>query len=913
MPEILPDKGKPAEQTAPPDGDKSVSAIMQEHLADANALYQKANPVQAPKKSYLAEGMEGLASLAFKDENTRQEVAHYGGEFLKTAALFAPGKVGIAATLLTYGADKACRQDTFLTQGADAVLGATKGVAVKTLFSAVARSNNWAPTKGALMGIVSRGADVVFDRQTFTDPLKSAGRLKAEIVNPQALLFDAAVFGVGEGAFRGINKAMGGSLIKNPLAGGMVMGGSFGTVNGAAGEIMRQKAESKDKDIDWGKVVFRGVLDGGVGALGAGAGIKSYSPALEARIDTALRKPVDNVIQAAERFGLKREFNSREFVVVDGQEQLNKFAAKHEGTAELNVREVKRFLGFEKLGAQKSLFVQRLGEGAPGIRPAADKADLIATCFPETLDAAHQAKHLFPDAKGPVWLEAGEQGRLKLATGKTPWEHRNYNPIGKIVRLDGHQITMNVMGPLEIGNVHDPENPQFAKAWESFSSDVTRAKKLGADAVSTDVWWGAIEPKPGQFSWNYYDMMSSKIAAQGMKWVPILSLHECGGNVGDTANVPIPMWIWSKIQNALGSENPDAGKFKSEQGKVSHEYVSFWATKQALPFYRNVMTEFQNHFAGKAPIIAEINVSLGPAGELRMPSYNYHDNGSGWPTRGALQAYDDLARQSWRDFAIKKYGSEEGVKQAWGDKYGATIEPPKNAEDFYNSGDYRNTQYGKDFFDWYSKSLQEHGDMVLSTALDVFGSKGSAFAGIDVGAKIPGVHWRMGYMDGNKVVLEGRQAELSAGLISTSKDDWNDAGGYGYRPLLSTFKNLQTKSQFSRVIPHFTALELPDGQDGPLARSLPHSLATWVGQEANRQGLSIKGENALAGTLYDKAAWERMASLLKGWGSNGNDGYYDGLTFLRMSDVLASDIAREQFAAILAHVRPQAEPAKVAQ
>ncbi len=107
---------------------------------------------------------------------------------------------------------------------------------------------------------------------------------------------------------------------------------------------------------------------------------------------------------------------------------------------------------------------------------------------------------------------------------------------------------------------------------------------------------------------------------------------------------------------------------------------------------------------------------------------------------------------------------------------------------------------------------------------------------------------------------------------------------------------------------------MPDGQDGTIARSLPNSLAKWVGHEANLQGLTIKGENALSGTLYDKAAWERMASLLKGWGDKPNEGLYDGLTFLRMNDVLASEVAQQQFSAILGRVRPSApETAKAAQ
>lgn len=921
MPEILPAKGKTVEQNQPPEGaqnqaldaaNQNVSAIMYAHLAEASDLYIKANPAPKPRHSYLENAVDGALSIAVKDEAQRKEYDHLGTEFLKTAALFSRGKIGVATTLVTYGLDKASPDDTPMQRAADFTLGAVKGQSIKMLFGAVSRNYSFAPTKGVFMGIAARDADIVFDRQTFTDPLKQAERLKAETINPQAWLFDAAVFGAAEGAFYGVNKAMGGRLVQNPLASGMVMGGSFGMVNGGSGEIMRQQAEGKP--IDWTKVVEKGVIDGGVGVLGAGAGLKFSSTQAHANVERVLAKPAEKVSNALERWHIGRTTQAREFVVVDGKEALDKFTARHEGEATLNVREVKRVLGVEKFGDIKSLFVQRFGEGQPGIRPAANAADILATCFPEKLTAAERAKHVFPTAKGTIWLETSEAGRIKLATGKTPWEHRNYNPIGKIVRLDGHMITMNVMGPLEIGSVHDPENPKYKDAWNNYDGELARAKKLSADAVSTDVWWGAVEPKPGQFQFKYYDILSSKIASQGLKWVPILSLHECGGNVGDTANVPIPMWIWSKLQSSIGSSNPDVGKFKSEQGNVSSEYVDFWATKHALPFYRNVFTEFQNHFAGKAPIIAEINVSLGPAGELRYPSYNYHDQGSGWPTRGSLQAYSDLARGSLKTFAIEKYGSEEAAKQAWGEKYGTAIEPPKNAEDFYASGDYRNTQYGKDFFDWYSKSLQQHGNQVLSSALDVFGSKGSAFAGIDLGAKIPGVHWRMGYWENGNIVFTGRQAELSAGLISTGKEDWNEAGGYGYRPLLSVFKDLQTKSPFSRVVPHFTALELPDGQDGAIAQSLPNSLAKWVGKEANNQGLIIKGENALAGTLYDKAAWERMARLLKGWGDNPNDGFYNGLTFLRMSDVLASEVAQQQFAEILARVRPAtSEPAKQAQ
>lgn len=911
MQEILPVQSKPKETD-----DAAAKAIermreqMQPSAADAAAQVQA-----TPKESYLHEALNTVTSRLITDDAKRETANHLGGEFLKTAALFSKGKFGVATTVLTYGLDKASRDTTTSEKVADFTLGASKGLVIKGLFGAVSKSYSFAPTKGVLMGIAARDAEVIFDRETFSNPNKTLGKLRAETLNPQAWLFDAAVFGVGEGAFHGVNKAMGGRLVKNELASGMVLGGSFGTVNGGTAEIMKQVGEGKGSDLDWGKVIYKGVTEGGVGALGAGFGIKGSDPRLHASIrrslESAKQTGIESTSRFAENMGLTKDATTREFVVVGGKDNLAALTGKTESSAMLSVKEVSKFLGFERLGATTNLFVQKLGEGQPGIRPAADKADLLATCFPESLSAALKAKHIFPEGKGPVWLEAKGADRVKIALGDTPFQHRNYNPIGQLVRLDGHQITMNVMGPLEIGNVRDPNNPSSKGAWEAFERELGEAKKIGADAVSTDVWWGAVEPKPGEFNWNYYDMLSTKIAAHGLKWVPILSLHQCGGNIGDTSNVPIPMWIWSKIQSSAKSDNPDVGKYKSEQGNTSSEYVSAWSTDHALPYYKRVMSEFQNQYGGKAAIISEINVSLGPAGELRYPSYNAHDSNSGYPTRGALQSYSDQAKASFKEFAISKYGSEEAVKQTWGEKYGAAIEPPKNVEEFYNSGDYKNSQFGKDFFDWYHGSLTSHGTKVISTALDVFGSEGSQFAGIDIGAKMPGVHWRVGAKNGDQVVLSDRQAELSAGLITTSRNDWqNDADGRGYRPIISMFKDLQSKSKFSRVIPHFTALEMADGHEGPAIQSLPYTLARWVGEEANRQGLVIKGENALAWNLPDPASWQRMSSLMKGVNQNG---LYDGLTFLRISDVLSNDVARAQFQDIIAKIRPPAEAQPLAE
>jgi len=117
-------------------------------------------------------------------------------------------------------------------------------------------------------------------------------------------------------------------------------------------------------------------------------------------------------------------------------------------------------------------------------------------------------------------------------------------------------FTANVMAPLHVTNISE------------FEGWLTTAKNMGVDAVSVDVWWGDVETSDNTFNWSYYDNLFSKIIAHGLKIVPIMSFHQCGGNVGDDYTSKLPSWIWSK-----GTDM----KYKSEQGNYSSEYVALWA------------------------------------------------------------------------------------------------------------------------------------------------------------------------------------------------------------------------------------------------------------------------------------------------------------------------------------------------
>jgi hypothetical protein len=439
-------------------------------------------------------------------------------------------------------------------------------------------------------------------------------------------------------------------------------------------------------------------------------------------------------------------------------------------------------------------------------------------------------------------------------------------------------FSANVMAPLEVTD------------WTQFSNQLATVEAYGVDAVTVDVWWGKVEAAgDNQFNWSYYDQIFQVITSRGLDIVPIFSFHQCGGNVGDTCNIPLPSWLWSKYQGAtLNGVTLDINglKHRSEQGNFSSETVQGWAT----PLVQNEYQAFTQAFVARygttyATRMQEINVSLGPAGELRYPSYNSHDSGTGYPTRGALQAYSPLAVKSFQDWALAKYGTIAAINAAWGSSVTsiAQVQPPSNAGFFFSSGDYRNTTYGKDLIDWYNKSLVDHGERMLDTVLAALGS---SFPGTEIGYKIPGVHWSM-------TGPTPRAAEVTAGLIQTSVDMYAVNTGRGYAAIVGLANRVADSGR--GVILHFTCLEFND-ENVPPQYSQAKTLVGWVGAEAGRQGVTIKGENALAGGITSNNGWDNVNQAFDSFP-------YIGMTVLRVGEV-ASGTGATRYAQFIQKYRP---------
>ncbi|MGY1668067.1 family 14 glycosylhydrolase [Geodermatophilus sp. SYSU D00696] len=454
-------------------------------------------------------------------------------------------------------------------------------------------------------------------------------------------------------------------------------------------------------------------------------------------------------------------------------------------------------------------------------------------------------------------------------------------PPGPVAK-DNPEFTANVMAPLKV---------ESAGEWADFEADLETVAAYGVDAVSVDVWWGDVEGvADNQFDWAYYDRIFEVITSKGLDLAPILSFHQCGGNVGDDYTSLLPAWLWPKYEGRsfrgvkLG---PNGLQHKSEQGNYSRETVQGWADQIVMNEYRDFTRAFEQRYGDLyADEVVEINVSLGPSGELRYPSYNQHDTGTDYPTRGALQSYSPLAVRDFQKSMVQQYGSLRAVNRAWGTTLRSAdeIAPPADAEAFFTSRAYMDTQYGRDFVDWYNGSLVDHGERVLTTVIRTLGNE---FPEADIGYKVPGIHWQMTHP------VHPRATEVTTGLIQTSVDENSWATGHGYARIVELANRFDGGPR--EVVMHFTALEMDDQNYAP-QYSLAQTLVQWIGDYGFRAGVDLKGENALSGGVTWDGGWDNINEAFDGWG-------YLGLTVLRMNDV-AEGVGETRYAQFIQKYSP---------
>jgi len=305
------------------------------------------------------------------------------------------------------------------------------------------------------------------------------------------------------------------------------------------------------------------------------------------------------------------------------------------------------------------------------------------------------------------------------------------------------------------------------------------------------------------------------VKAQNLTYQVVMSFHSCGSNVGDACNIPLPGWV-----TAVAQSQPNIW-YHDEQNTTDTEYLSLGVDYQALfqgrtplQIYADYMQSFADNFKQFMPqTINQVQVGMGPAGELRYPAYQ--TNKWTYCGIGEFQCYDTFMLAN-----LSAAAQQRGEPQ-WGkggpDDAGTYDSDPDNAPFFqantYNS--YAST-YGEFFLAWYSDALINHGSAILSSANTIFQPYG-----ITIAAKVAGIHWW--FTD------PSHAAELTSGYFNT---DSNNA----YLQLATMFK--QYGAYFD-----FTCLEMTDYSND--CDSAPEQLVQQTILAAKQVGIGYSGENAL--------------------------------------------------------------------
>jgi beta-amylase len=327
------------------------------------------------------------------------------------------------------------------------------------------------------------------------------------------------------------------------------------------------------------------------------------------------------------------------------------------------------------------------------------------------------------------------------------------------------------------------------------------------------------ETTPKNYDFSGYMRLAELVKASGLRLEVVMSFHRCGGNVGDNCNVTLPRFVWDS----------KAGRdvfYQDAEGDADDEYLSLGVDNVALfapngrtgvDLYADFMRAFARAFAPHltSGLVDEVQVGLGPAGELRYPSYQL----AKWQYCGVgeFQCGDpfmraDLAR------AARQHGRPE-----WGNgppRGAGAYNSRPNKTEFFSLGTADNfaSEYGRFFLGWYADALVGHGAQVLAAANDAFGPFGVAVA-----AKISGIHWHYAH--------PSHAAELTAGY-------YNANGNNGYGQLAAMLKKANAAWDF-------TCLEMTDDPNSE-CDTRPEQLVKQTMQAAFENSIHYSGENAVS-------------------------------------------------------------------
>ncbi|KAL9237734.1 hypothetical protein vseg_012248 [Gypsophila vaccaria] len=412
-------------------------------------------------------------------------------------------------------------------------------------------------------------------------------------------------------------------------------------------------------------------------------------------------------------------------------------------------------------------------------------------------------------------------------------------------------VPVYVMMPLDSVKMDNVVNRKKA-----MKASMQALKSAGVEGIMMDVWWGLVErDQPGVYNWGGYVDLIDMANLVGLKVQAVMSFHQCGGNVGDSVTIPLPKWVMEEMHN----DNDLA--YTDQWGRRNFEYVSLSADtlpvlkgRTPVQCYSDFMRAFRDQFKDLlGNTIVEIQVGMGPAGELRYPSYPEQDGTWRFPGIGAFQCFDKYMISSL------KAAAEAAGKPEWGHSgptdAGNYNNWPEDTQFFRKENGGWSSPYGEFFLTWYSQMLLDHGERILSSATSIFKD-----TGVKISVKIAGIHWHYG--------TRSHAPELTAGYYNTRFHD-------GYLPIA------QMLARHGAIF-NFTCIEMRDHEQPQDALCAPEKLVRQVALATQEAQVPLAGENALP--RYDECAHEQIlnASALNVDEKSG-DREMCAFTYLRMN------------------------------
>jgi len=476
--------------------------------------------------------------------------------------------------------------------------------------------------------------------------------------------------------------------------------------------------------------------------------------------------------------------------------------------------------------------------------------------------------------------EKSDQGRIKIPD----IDEERFEPSftdQEAAQPSSSGCPVYVMLPLDTVWVveRDGKKVSVLKKERSLEIALHTLKQAGVEGVMVDVWWGIVERAgPGTYDFSAYKRLFYKVAAAGLKVQAVMSFHAAGGNVGDTCKIPLPKWVLE-----IGEKNPDIF-YTDKSGHRNRECLSlgcdevplFWG-RTPVEVYRDFIDAFCDKFQHLfGTVLTEITVGLGPAGELRYPSYPEGDGRWRFPGVGEFQCYDKYMLEDLKRAADTAGHSEWGLSGPH--DAGHYNSSSWETGFFVSQGGSWSAPYGHFFLSWYSGLLVKHAERILTAAQQVLNRHGRprVFRALKeatdghivyefqpackLGMKLAGVHWWF--------KSRAHAAELTAGYYNTRDRD-------GYEPIIEVLSKVNARLSF-------TCVEMRDCEHPPEGRCSPQALLQQVIESAEEHGVPLAGENALQ--RYDDYAFERIAE--SAFGRNARAGRLEQVTFLRMGDLM---------------------------